>query len=219
MHGPGLPPQQGPQPSSGGVVALRVLFALIPVLSCGFLGWATMLRLAILTRRTMDWVLLVVNFVLTVAWLVLIDADKTPNLDGWQSDAGAFGVILTGVATCIYFLVADIRHHERMAAARATAWYPGQPAPAPYVSPQQTQPSQPGYGYPQAQTQPMQPRLRAQPMPQPQPQPQPQPPAPSPATPPRIGQVRAELDELSELLRKQTPPPTPPRPEGEGPAR
>ncbi|MFD7628671.1 hypothetical protein ACFV7Q_22000 [Streptomyces sp. NPDC059851] len=213
MHGPGLQPQQGPQPSSGGVVALRVLFALIPVLSCGFFGWATMVRLAILTRRTVDWVLLVVNFALTVAWVMLIDADPTPNTDGWQGNTGAFGTILTGIATCIYFLVADIRHYDRLAAARAAAWYPAQPAP--YVPPQQTQPSQAGYGYPQAQTQPMQPRLQAQPMPQPQPQA----PAPGPVTPPRIGQVRAELDELSELLRKQTPPPTPPRTEGEGPAR
>ncbi|NXY99253.1 hypothetical protein HYE82_33725 [Streptomyces sp. BR123] len=216
MHGPGLPPQQGPQPSSGGVVALRVLFALLPVLSCNFLGWASMLRLAILTRRTTDWVLLGANFALTVVWVLVFDADKTPNTDGWQSDLGAFGLIFTSFVTCIYFLVADIRHHERLAAARTAAWYPAQPAP--YVSPQQTQPSQPGYGYPQAQTQPMQPRLQAQPMPQP-PQAQPQAPAPGPVTPPRIGQVRAELDELSELLRKQTPPPTPPRPDGEGPAR
>ncbi len=149
MHGPGLPPQQGPQPSSGGVVALRVLFALIPVLSCGFLGWASMLRLAILTRRTSDWVLLVVNFVLTVGWVALIGADPTPNTDGWQGNTGAFGVIFTGFATCIYFLVADIRHYDRQAAARAAGWYPPQ-QPAPYVPPQQTRPSQPGYGYPQA---------------------------------------------------------------------
>ncbi|MFJ9646626.1 hypothetical protein [Streptomyces sp. NPDC101206] len=217
MHGPGLPPQHGPQPTSGGVVALRVLFALIPVLSCGFLGWAALLRLAILTRRTADWVLLVVNFLLTVGWIALIGADPTPDTDGWQGNTGALGVICTGVVTCIYFLVADIRHYENRAA-RAAAWYPSQSAP--YVPPQQTQPSQPGYGYPQAQTQPMQPRLQTRPIP-PQPQSQPQTPAPGPGpvNPPRIGQVRAELDELSELLRKQTPPPTPPRPEGEGQAR
>ncbi|MEU3776488.1 hypothetical protein AB0F11_25475 [Streptomyces sp. NPDC032472] len=189
-------------------MALRVLFALLPVLSCGFLGWATMLRLAIVTRKSADWILLAVNFALTVAWIALIGADPTPNTDGWQGNTGAFGTILTGVATCVYFLVADIRHYERKAAARTAAWYPGQPAP--YVPPQ-AQAAGPAYGYPQPQVQP-----------QVQPQPQPQTPAHGPVTPPRIGQVRAELDELSELLRQQTPPQNPSpnqNPNGEGTGR
>ncbi|CAL9455285.1 hypothetical protein SUDANB120_02526 [Streptomyces sp. enrichment culture] len=206
MHGPGLPPQQ-PQPSSGGAVALRVLFALLPVLSCGFLGWATMLRLAIVTRKSADWILLAVNFGLTVGWLALIGADPTPNTDGWQGNTGAFGTILTGVATCIYFLVADIRHHEAKAAARSAAWYPPQPA-APYVPPQQA--AGPAYGYPQ----PHQPVHHT-----PTPVPRPAQPGPGPVTPPRIGQVRAELDELSELLRKETPHPNQPPADGEGTGR
>ncbi|WP_405762022.1 hypothetical protein [Streptomyces sp. NBC_00045] len=199
-------------------MALRVLFALLPVLSCGFLGWGTMLRLAVVTRKPRDWWLLALNCVLTVAWIALIGADPTPKTDGWQGNTGAFGVILTGFATCVYFLVADIRHHEaRAVAARTGAWYPAQPAP--YVPPQQ-QP-RPAYGYPPVQQTPI-------PTPTPTPTPTPNPnPAPGPATPPRIGQVRAELDELSELLRKQTPNPHPnpqanpntPGNEGEGPAR
>ncbi|MFB6812428.1 hypothetical protein [Streptomyces sp. NPDC056387] len=191
-------------------MALRVLFALLPVLSCGFLGWGTMLRLAAVTRKPRDWWLLGLNCLLTVVWVALIGADPTPNTDGWQGNTGAFGVILTGFATCVYFLVADIRHHEALAvAARAVPWYPAQPAP--YVPPQQ-QP-RPAYGYPPVQQ-----------TPAPTPTPNPNP-APGPATPPRIGQVRAELDELSELLRKQTPHPqanpnpNPPGHEGEGPAR
>ncbi len=213
MHGPGLPPQQGPQPSTGGVVALRVLFALLPVLSCGFLGWGTMLRLAVVTRKPRDWWLLAANCVLTVAWVALIGADPTPETNGWQGNTGAFGVIITGFLTCVYFLVADIQHHSAARAAAVTApWYPAQPAP--YV-PQQ-QPQRPAYGYPPAQHQ--------TPTPTPTPTPAPAP-APGPATPPRIGQVRAELDELSELLRKQTPHPHPnPHPhapgnDGEGTAR
>ncbi|MFE3584514.1 hypothetical protein [Streptomyces vinaceus] len=212
MHGPGLPPQQGPQPSTGGVVALRVLFALLPVLSCGFLGWATMLRLAVVTRKPRDWWLLGLNCVLSVGWIALIGADPTPETNGWQGNTGAFGVIITGFVTCVYFLVADIQHHAGRPAAPAAAWYPAQPAP--YV-PQQ--PQRPAYGYPPAQQQ----------TPTPTPAPAP---APGPANPPRIGQVRAELDELSELLRKQTPHPQNPNPnpgpnpnapgnDGEGPAR
>lgn len=117
MHGPGLPPQQGPQPSTGGIVALRVLFALLPVLSCGFLGWGTMLRLAVVTRKPRDWWLLAVNCALTVAWIALIGADPTPDTDGWQGNTGAFGIIITGFLTCVYFLVADIRHYGARAAA------------------------------------------------------------------------------------------------------
>lgn len=205
MHGPGLPPQQGPQPSTGGVVALRVLFALLPVLSCGFLGWATLLRLAVVTRKPRDWWLLGLNCALSVASIALIGADPTPETNGWQGNTGAFGIIITGFLTCVYFLVADIQHHAGRAAAPTAAWYPAQSAP--YV-PQQ-QPQRPAYGYPPAQQQ--------TPVPTPAPAP-----APAPANPPRIGQVRAELDELSELLRKQTPHPQNPNSpgnDGEGPAR
>lgn len=194
MHGPGLPPQHGHQPSSGGVVALRVLFALLPILSCGFLAWATMLRLALLTRKTVDWMLLAASAVLSVAWVVLIGLDPTEDTTGWQSDLGAGGTLLTALTTCVYFLVADIRHYEvRAAGAAAAPWYPARPAP--YASSQA-----PSYGYPPAQT-PVPPQMPPQAPPQPTP-------------PPRIGQVRAELDELSELLRKPHQQPQPPRPGG-----
>ncbi|MCX5013556.1 hypothetical protein OG765_21540 [Streptomyces sp. NBC_00555] len=193
MHAPGIPPQHGHQPDTAGVVAWRVIFALLPVLSCGFLAWGSMLRLAIVTRATRDWMLLAVSCALSVGSVVLIGLDPTPDTNGWQGNTGAGGIILSGFATCAYFLVADIRHHERRRAAGPQAhWYPAQPAP--YAGPQQT--PAPGYGYPPAQT--------TVPMPL-SPQVPPQPPQPTP--PPRIGQVRAELDELSELLRKQTPPP------------
>lgn len=192
MHAPGIPPQHGHQPTSGGVVTLRVLFALLPILSCGFLAWGSMLRLAVVTRTTRDWTLLALSCVLSVGWVVLIGLDPTPDTDGWQGNTGAAGTILTGFATCVYFLAADIRHHERRALAAQTHWYPAQPAP--YARPQQA--AGPAYGYPPAQG------PAQAPLP---PQVPPQPPQPTP--PPRIGQVRAELDELSELLRKQTPPP------------
>ncbi|MCJ1678954.1 hypothetical protein MTF65_16740 [Streptomyces sp. APSN-46.1] len=199
MHGPGLPPpQHGHQPSSGGVVALRVLFALLPILSCGFLAGGTLLRLALVTRKSVDWVLLVVSGVLTVLWVVMIELDPTADTSGWQSNVGVGGSLVSAVATCVYFLVADIRHYEsRAAGAPPAPWYPAQPAP--YAHPGRTAPS---YGYPPAQA-PDQTHVPPHVPPQVPPQPTP---------PPRIGQVRAELDELSELLRNQ--PRRPPQPGG-----
>ncbi|MEU3063287.1 hypothetical protein AB0P12_21680 [Streptomyces subrutilus] len=197
MHGPGLPPHHGHQPSSGGVVTLRVLFALLPVLSCGFLAWGSMLRLALVTRRPRDWWMLLVTGVLAVAAMTLIQLDPTPETDGWQGSLGAATSILTGFAVCVYFLVFDIRHHEA-GAARGAVWYPAQPAP--YL----THPTaQQGYGYPQSQP----PQLPPQPphaTPVAHTAPHAAPP-PHATPPPRLGQVRAELDELSELLRRQQP--------------
>ncbi|MGW6983632.1 hypothetical protein ACWGE1_30025 [Streptomyces sp. NPDC054932] len=192
MHGPGLPPQHGPQSNSGGVVALRVVFMLLPILSCGFLAWGAMLRLALVTRKSRDWTLMVASGVLAVVWMTLIQIDPTPDVNGWQGNLGAGGSIFTGFAICVYFLVADIKHHEALRTAPTAQWYPGQSAP--YTHPQS---SGPAYGYPQA-TAPTQISGRTPAVPQVPPQPTP---------PPRLGQVRAELDELSELLRKQTPPP------------
>ncbi len=213
MHGPGTPPPHGHQPSTGGVVALRVLFALLPILSCGFLAWGTMLRLALVTRKPRDWWLLAASGLAEVVSLALIGADPTPDASGWQGNAGAFGTLLNGLAVCIYYLVAEIRHFEALKAGSAAAgWYP--PPASPYVPPQQQ--AGPAYGYPPvARTAPQQqqhPQHQTAPQQHPQHQPQhPAPqqgpePAPAPAPPPRIGQVRAELDELSELLRKQQPP-------------
>ncbi|MFD9412242.1 hypothetical protein ACFWBN_35280 [Streptomyces sp. NPDC059989] len=180
-------------------MALRVLFALLPILSCGFLAWATMLRLALLTRKTVDWTLLVVSVGLSVAWVVLIGIDPTEDTSGWQGNTGAGGTLLTALASCVYFLVADIRHYElRAAGAPPAPWYPAQPAP--YAPPRQTGPA---YGYPPAQA-PVPPQVPPHAPPQPTP-------------PPRIGQVRAELDELSELLRKQPQQPQPPQQPGTGP--
>ncbi|MFE9561025.1 hypothetical protein ACFYM0_07955 [Streptomyces sp. NPDC006487] len=211
MHGPGTPPPHGHQPSTGGVVALRVLFALLPILSCGFLAWGTMLRLALVTRKPRDWWLFGASCAAEVLSLALIGADPTPDASAWQGNAGAFGTLLNGLVVCIYYLVAEIRHFEALKAGPAAAgWYP--PPASPYVPPQQQ--AGPAYGYPPAAQTAQQPQHQQPQHQQPQHQPQPQQPAPqqapesapAPTPPPRIGQVRAELDELSELLRRQQPP-------------
>ncbi|MFF3215183.1 hypothetical protein ACFYYB_31640 [Streptomyces sp. NPDC002886] len=203
MHGPGTPPPHGHQPSTGGVVALRVLFALLPILSCGFLAWGTMLRLALVTRKPRDWWLMGGSIAAEVVSLALIGADPTPDTSGWQGNAGAFGILLTGLAVCIYYLVAEIRHFEALKAGPAAAgWYP--PPASSYVPPQQQ--TRPAYGYPPVgQTGPQQHQQPHQTQPHQPPQQAPEP-TPAPTPPPRIGQVRAELDELSELLRRQQPP-------------
>ncbi|MGW5400891.1 hypothetical protein [Streptomyces sp. NPDC003952] len=219
MHGPGTPPPHGHQPATGSVVALRVLFALLPILSCGFLAWGTMLRLALVTRKSRDWWLLGACVAVEVLSLALIGADPSADASGPQGNAGAFGTLINGLVVCIYYLVADIRHFEALKAGPGAAgWYP--PPASPYVPPQQQ--AGPAYGYPpvsqpapqqhqqhqqqhqshQSQPHPQQPTHRPQ---HPAPQQAPES-APAPTPPPRIGQVRAELDELSELLRRQQPP-------------
>ncbi|MGE7387656.1 hypothetical protein ACQKM2_19450 [Streptomyces sp. NPDC004126] len=210
MHGPGIPPQQGPhghRPLSGGAMTLRVLFTALPVLTCGFFAWGSMVRLAILTRKGRDWALLVLSLVLSVVWITFIGLDPTEKTNGWQGNLGAGGSIFTGFAICVYYLVADIKHHEARALAPAPApWYPSAPQ-APYAQhqqpglhqPQPPHQTTPGYGYPPAGQQDGRPPVPPQPQ--------------QPATPPRLGQVRAELDELSELLRQQNPP-RPPQPGG-----
>lgn len=197
MHGPGTPPPLGHRPSTGSVVTLRVLFALLPVLSCGLLAWGTMLRLALVTRRPRDWWLLGASVVTEFFWVLLSGLDPTPDNSGWQANVGASLTILTGLSVTAYFLAADIRHHAVGGAGQPAAWYP--PPPAPYV-PQQHQHQQP-HPQPQQPQQPQAPAYGYPPASQQVPEP-----APAPTPPPRIGQVRAELDELSELLRKQQPP-------------
>lgn len=194
MYGPGygIVPPQPRRPSTAVVVVLRVVFALLPLLSLGFLTWATTLRLAIVTRRTLDWVLFVLSIVFMIVGLAFLPED----IDSLQADLAMGGVLLNAVLFTGYFLYADIRHHERRLAP------PVPVTPYATTSPQQA----PGYGYPQSYG----PLPQARPPAQPQParQPEPQPPAqPQPTAKPtsqRIDQVRAELDELSDLLRKDS---------------
>ncbi|MFF5976531.1 hypothetical protein ACFY7C_34010 [Streptomyces sp. NPDC012769] len=202
MYGHGYPQPAPPQrgvPAS--VIVLRVLFAVLPLLSVGMLTWATVLRLALVTRRVLDWILLAVSVAVVITGFVLMPADE--NDTSLQGDLVVGMVLLNAVVFTAYFLAADIRH-DRVRRAGASA--PGQ-VPSPYTPYAATVPRhQEGYGYPQARPAVApQPQPPLQPQAQPRHHPQPQavvpPPAP-PVTGPRIDQVRAELDELSHLLRK-----------------
>ncbi|MFF7182705.1 hypothetical protein [Streptomyces sp. NPDC008121] len=180
---------------------LRVLFAALPLFSCGMLTWATMLRLAIVTRRTSDWILCGVATAVVITGLVLMPDD----VETTQADVTVGLILLSALVFTAYFLYADIRHDKvrRMGPAGASPY-------ATTVPQHRT-----GYGYPPAypQVQPQaHPQPQAQPLPavppQPQQQPHPTPPPHTPQTPapqphnPRLDEVRAELDELSHLLRK-----------------
>ncbi|MCX5140765.1 MULTISPECIES: hypothetical protein [unclassified Streptomyces] len=201
MNAPGYPPTAPRRiPTRAWIVSMRVLFTVLSVFSCGLLLWAPLLRLAIVRRRTSDWWLTGAGFVLICVLLPVIGRDG--------SDTDAHGVdyvlipllLLAMVAAPTHYLVADIRHYAELTR-QHTMGGPGMPGgPVPPV---------PGYGY--APTVPIQ-------TPGPAPAPQPYPPHPYPGpnpTPPpdrqphtapqpqRLDQVRAELDELSDYLRKE----------------
>ncbi|MFD9636265.1 hypothetical protein [Streptomyces violascens] len=193
MHGPGYGPPQ-PRPSGAGAIVLRVLFALLPLLSIGMLSWTALLRLAIVTRRGVHWALFWVQLAVFVFFFTFIVA--APDENDWRMNVGMIGQLALAVATTAYFLYADIRH----AAQAPFVVHPfGQyGAPAGYGPPHLPGTRIPGttapqfgpYVNPYADT------------PVPSAPPAPVPPH-APAAP-RIEQVRAELDELSQYLRKGT---------------
>lgn len=194
MHGPGYAPPPPRSPSSGTQITLRVVFVALAVLSCGFFAWPSMLRLALVTRKTLDWVLLVLAMahISVVTTLIALD----PGKDEFTStgNTGMWLMISGMVLIVAYYLYADIRHFS------ASNTMPYAQTTGGYAQPQT------GYGYPGPQPFPPAAPVQHQPPPaQPQPPvpPQPQQPAqPQRPAPARIDQVRAELDELSDYLRK-----------------
>ncbi|MFE3474060.1 hypothetical protein [Streptomyces sp. B27] len=203
MHGYGYPPQQPPtpRPSASTLSALRAIFVVLTVLSCGFLGWAAMLRLAIVTRRPRDWWLCAVAFVLTVGLFAYFAA--LPDEEEMTDAQALLGVgwmvaLLVGVLT--YYLIMEVRHYA---------------APDPY-DPRRSNPGATAVPYGPATHQNQPPAHHQGPLPvqqHPTPPPHTTPtPTPNPyavdTTPPkpapqRLDQVRAELDELSDYLRKE----------------
>ncbi|MGW4034342.1 hypothetical protein ACWEFL_34465 [Streptomyces sp. NPDC004838] len=260
MHGPGpgYAPQQSGPPSTAAIVVLRVLFLALSLLSCGLLGWVTMLRVAFIRRRQFDWIMFVTSFFLMIAMLVVISVWGSEPEDSLNPGdvVALLGLFILSVGSAVHYLVIDVRNCDERRAAWSgqVAGYPANaqmpsgfgPPPAtpgygyPPQAARQTPP--PGYGYPprNAHTPPHtpQPQPQAQPQPQPQPHAQTPPPRTPPHTPPparpphtpahtpppqapaqpqapqapaqpnssdkpRIDQVRAELDELSDYLRKE----------------
>jgi len=196
MYGHGAVP---PARSESNVVTLRVMFAAIGTLCCGILACVPLFRVAFLRGRKIDWALAWGSLPVSVGCFAVVGS--LPESDS-RTDIAMAAVILLGVFSSIYFLVADIRIHQQQ---RQFAGYPPQ---GPTV--------QSGYGYPQPatpfnttpapqppphQTQMPQPPQHHTPASTPPHTPVPPPPQQRPA-PARIDQVRAELDELSDYLRR-----------------
>ena len=181
MYGHGAVP---PARSSGTVITLRVLFAAAGFLSCGLLACAPLFRVAFLRGRSIDWVLSWASLPLSIACFAVVGS--LPESDP-RTDVAMSLVLLLGLFSSVYFLVMDIRVHQQ----RRFAGYPPPQGPTVHT----------GYGYPQP-TPPYTSTLLPQPPTPPVSAPGAVPPPPQRPAPARIDQVRAELDELSDYLRK-----------------
>lgn len=208
MYGHGAAP---PPRSAATVISLRVLFAAAGLLSCGVLACVPLFRVAVLRGRALDWVLAWVSLPLAIACFIVVGS--LPE-DDVRTDVALGLILLLGIGAAIYFLIVDIGHQGER---RQLAGHPASPhAPtvhSPYGYPH------PGASYAQASTPiPQQPTAPHTPLPHtsgphtpvprdvtpqgPAAPVQPPPSAQRPA-PARIDQVRAELDELSDYLRRQ----------------
>ncbi|MFD4526294.1 hypothetical protein ACFWP7_20675 [Streptomyces sp. NPDC058470] len=188
MYGHGAAP---PSRSSGTVITLRVLIAAAGFLTCGLLACVPLFRVAVLRGKWFDWALAWVSLPLAIGGLAVIGS--LPEEDA-RTDVALAVILLLGAFASVHFLIADIQHHRQ-----------GPPFPG-YI-PQR--PPVAGYGYPQAAS-PYAATHSQTPIP-PTPAPHtavpphtPVPPhaPPQRPAPARIDQVRAELDELSDYLRK-----------------
>lgn len=216
MHGPvpAHPPHRPPARAT--VILLRVVFVAVAVLSLGLLAWATLLRAALVRRGQLSWWLFGGDVVVLLGSFLLVT--NYPETD-WRTDLGV-GLVLLQIAVAVaYYLVVDVRAQQATGYpnGRAPAAY-GMPPAHPYGVPQPPAPD-PRYAPPQpygapgpapvnpyAMTetrlpQPGGPGAPAHPSPPPAGPYAPPPDRPQP--PQRIDRVRAELDELSDYLRKE----------------
>ncbi|MEU6068455.1 MULTISPECIES: hypothetical protein [Streptomyces] len=196
MQGHGYAQPVKRPPDTAVLVFLRVLFVVIGFTCIGFAAWAMLLRLAIVTRKSLDWGLFVAVLAADVLSIVLLGSESGDEIHTAGGYLGIYLLLGTLVAATAYYLAADIRHFQRLRDA-----YRAQ------------QPMGPAYAYPHpaspytAATVPSTPQSPHTPPPMPHTPhtPPPQPPTTAPPqrpAPARIDQVRAELDELSDYLRK-----------------
>ncbi|MFG2815397.1 hypothetical protein [Streptomyces sp. NPDC048410] len=192
MHGQGAPP---PARSAGTGVFLRVVLIACALLSCGLFACVPLFRVAYLRGRGSDWLVAWAGLALGVGGFAVVGSLSESDP---MSDVALAVILMLAIASAVHFLVVDVRLQGR----RETP-------PVGYAPPSaQTVPS--AYGYPQHPAAPY-PNTQTPPPAQPTylPGPQspgtlpPQPPAPPRPAPARIDQVRAELDELSDYLRRQ----------------
>ncbi|WP_093800518.1 hypothetical protein [Streptomyces sp. Wb2n-11] len=215
MHGSGSTP---PVRSEGVVITLRVLFTACAVISCGMLSCVPLFRVAILRGRPVDWVAAWLSLPAAIAAFAVVGEMPERHV---STDIAMSCVLLLGAASAVYFLVFDIRHQARLAATGPGAALPRVPygpytphvphvpqhsgaarTPQPPYVPQAA-PPQYGYPNPYASTPVVNPAPAPVPASAPVPAPSPAPVPQPQQTPHRMDQVRAELDELSDLLRNK----------------
>ncbi|MET7678519.1 hypothetical protein [Streptomyces seoulensis] len=188
MHGHGQPP---PARSAGTVITLRVLMVACSLLSCGVFACVPLFRVAFLRGRWYDWLASWCSLVVSVGCFVAIG--ELPE-DDPRTDAAVLAILFVALCAAVHFLVADIRFHNQ---ATAPAGYAAPHTHLPPVAYGYPQPASLGTDTPVQMPPPYRPEHPAAQAVPPQPQ---TPPRPAPA---RIEQVRAELDELSDYLRRQ----------------
>ncbi|MFE4986551.1 MULTISPECIES: hypothetical protein [unclassified Streptomyces] len=208
---PAPPRAAGP---SAATITVRVLITVLVVLSLGFLAWVAMLRIAIMRRTGRDWALFWAQLVLNIGCVVPLEQRFA---DTWMNTAGMIVLLVQMAIVTCYFLVVDIRHHQpapvviMVPSPQPQQAYPYGTPPHGYATPGY---ATPGYGYPPAAVTAPSPGQAPGQAPAPGPiqgsapspyvptPPPGQAPPPLPGHAPRIEQVRAELDELSDLLRQ-----------------
>ncbi|MFI9425532.1 hypothetical protein ACIG54_18465 [Streptomyces achromogenes] len=223
-HGHGQPVTQPPH--TAWLVCLRVLFVVLGIVTIGFLSWAMPLRLAIVTRRPLDWGLFVAVLAADLLGVVLLGLEPGEEIHTTGGYVGLILVLGSLVGSIAYYLAADIQHfalRRQAYAAMSGAPAYGYPAPAAGYG-ATTVPTAPTAPAPAVPTAPA-PAVPTAPAPVPHrapgaphtpppvshipppapyaPVPPPAAPLPRPPAPARIEQVRAELDELSDYLRRQ----------------
>ncbi|CUW29844.1 hypothetical protein [Streptomyces reticuli] len=202
MYGHGAVP---PPRSAGKVISLRVMFAAAGALTCGLLSCLPLFRAAFVRGRWYDWLIAWLSLPLSITGLAVVG--ELPEED-WRSDLALGLLLLLGVVAAIYYLVVDIRvHQQQRFAGYAPAPAPtvhgpygfGHAAPSPYATTLGPGPQPP---VPPAHHTPIPQPPHGVPVVPPAPVPRAEPPQQRPA-PARIDQVCAELDELSDYLRRQ----------------
>ncbi|WP_152648184.1 hypothetical protein [Streptacidiphilus anmyonensis] len=202
MYGP--PPVMGHVPPSRRVSAWRVvgwvLLAGCLIGGVGLVACVPLTVLAVRSRTRRDASLAVAALVFTAFACTVTAQSPDPNHPGPLASVVSLGLLAQGIATTVYFIRCDRLRARQLGA----PVFPGA-GPAPMLQPYPAdQPHRPDPQY----------RIDAQYRLDEQYQPHPshqQPPlptvalpvAPMPVQPDRLGQVRAELDELSDYLRKE----------------
>jgi hypothetical protein len=196
MYGPG--PGPGSARSSGGNaarIAERALLACCSLFSCGVFACVPLFRIAFLRGRWYDWAAATFSLLAPLAAFIVVG--RYPEAST-ASNSALVAILVFGLITGGYYLSFDLRQQR---------YRPGHPPPYFAPSPEYTTsvPPRPGYGYTYPQQYPdvpFPPRPLSPPHIPAHGDPTPRPLSVRPDHYPRIDQVRAELDELSDLLRK-----------------